>query len=116
MTGSRRSTSGTCQWVRGAPPQLLRGRNVIWLTRENLDARKSLRGNPLAIVTRVGWTGLGTCGFLCSACAALVGEHSVDSRERRRALMEKKPFVQPTLKEEASLAEVTLQSSGGINT
>ena len=25
--------------------------------------------------------------------------------------MEKKPFVQPTLKEEASLAEVTLQSA-----
>lgn len=27
--------------------------------------------------------------------------------------MEKKPFVEPTLNEEASLAEVTLVSSGG---
>jgi hypothetical protein len=27
--------------------------------------------------------------------------------------MEKKPFVQPTLKEEASLAEVTLTASNG---
>jgi len=28
--------------------------------------------------------------------------------------MEKKPFVQPTLTEEASLAEVTLQASGQV--
>ena len=84
---------------------------MIWLTCENVDACKSLWGNLLTIVTPVGWTGLGTCGFLYWSCAALGGEDSVDSSERRRALMEKKPFVQPTLKEEASLAEVTLQSA-----